>query len=76
MRFIPSRASLISMVRWNYCVEVQVSKSNSGSEVIKLFSCSTQVSMKFYLLLNLKLLTNANSFLLNNANHEIFSAKK
>ena len=36
-----------------------------GPEVIKLFSCSTQLSMKFVGLINLKLLTTANSFLLN-----------
>ena len=32
--------------------------------------------MKFVLLINLKLLTNANSFLLNIAEHENFSANK
>ena len=41
-----------------------------GSEFIKLVSCSTQVSMKFVLLINLKLLTTANSFLLNMAEHD------
>ena len=45
-------------------------------EVIKLFSCSTQLSMKSFLLLNLKLLTTANSFLLNIAEHENFSVNK
>ena len=35
-----------------------------GSEVIKLFSCSTQLSMKFVLLINFKLLRIANSFLI------------
>ena len=29
----------------------------SGSEVIKLFSCSTQLSMKFFLLINVKMPT-------------------
>ena len=29
----------------------------SGSEVIKPFSCSTQVSMKFFLLINVKMPT-------------------
>ena len=48
----------------------------SGSEVIKLFSCSTQLSMKFVQLINLKLLIIANSFLLNIAEHENFSANK
>ena len=47
-----------------------------GPDVIKLFPCSTQLSMKFILLLNLKLLTIANSFLLNIAEHENFSANK
>ena len=49
---------------------------NPGPEVIKLFSCSTQLSMKFVLLINLKLLTILNSFLLNIAEHENFSANK
>ena len=47
-----------------------------GPEVIKLFYCSTQLSMKFVLLINLKLLTIANSFLLYIAEHEIFAANK
>ena len=46
------------------------------SKVIKLFSCSAKASMKFVLLINLKLLTIANSFLLNIAEHENFSANK
>ena len=51
-------------------------EKQSGPEVIKLFSCSTQLSMKFVLLINLKLLTIANSFLLNIAEDENFSADK
>ena len=47
-----------------------------GHKIIKLFSCSTQMSMKIVLLINLKLLTIPNSFLLNIAEHEIFSANK
>ena len=47
-----------------------------GSEVIKLFSCSAQLSMKFVLLMNPKLLTIANYSLLNRAEHENFSAYK
>ena len=43
----------------------------SGPEVIKLFSHSTQLSMTFVLLINLKLLTIVNSFLLNIAENEI-----
>ena len=45
-------------------------------EAIKLFSCSIQLSMKFVQLINLKLLTIVNSFLLNIAEHENFSANK
>ena len=45
-----------------------------GPEVIKLFSCSTQLSMEFVLLINIKLLTIANSFLRNIDEHEKFSA--
>ena len=30
----------------------------SGPEVVKLFSCSTQLSMKFFLLINVKMPTN------------------
>ena len=47
----------------------------TGPEVIKLFSCSTPLSMKFILLINLKLLTIANSSLLNLAEHEHFPTK-
>ena len=42
----------------------------SGPDIIKLFSCSTQLNMKFVLLINPKLLTISNSFLLNIAEHE------
>ena len=45
-------------------------------KLIKLFSCSTWLSMKFVLLINLKLLTVANSFFLNIAEHENLSANK
>ena len=48
--------------------------SKSGPEAIKLFSCSIQFSMKFILLINLKLLTTAKSCLLNITEHENFSA--
>ena len=48
----------------------------SGPEVINHFSCSTQLSMKFCVLINLKLLSIANSFLLNLAEHENFTANK
>ena len=48
----------------------------SGLEVIKLFTFSTPLSMKFVLLIHLKLLTIADSFLLYIAEHENFSANK
>ena len=48
----------------------------SGLEVIKLFSCSTQLSMKFDLLINLNSLIIPIFFLLNIAEHENFSANK
>ena len=48
----------------------------SGPDVIKLVSCLTQLSMKFVLIVNLKLLTIANTFLLNIVEHENFSANK
>ena len=47
-----------------------------GPEIIKLFSCSTQLSTKFFMLINLKLLTMANSSLLNIAENEIFPVNK
>ena len=42
----------------------------------KTFSCSAQLSMKFFVLINLKLLTMPNYFLLNIAEPENFSANK
>ena len=49
----------------------------SGPEAINLFfSCSTQLSRKFVLVIYLKLLTMADSFLLNIAVLENFSANK
>ena len=64
--------SIISLVR------TQSVKVSPGPKVIKLFACSTQLSMKFVLFINLKLLTKiiANSFSLNIAEHEIFSANE
>ena len=47
-----------------------------GLEIKKLFSRSTQLSMKFFMLINLKLLATAYSFLINIAEHENFSANK
>ena len=48
----------------------------SESETEKKFPCSTQLSMKFFMLINLKLLTIANSFLLKLVAHDNFSANK
>ena len=56
--------------------KVRTDDAQSGPEVIKRFSCSTQLSMKFVPLINLRLLTTVNSFLLNIAEHENFSANK
>ena len=56
----------------NYFLVLQ----QSGPEVIKRFTCSAQVSMNFVLLINLKLLLIANSFLLNITEHGIFPANK
>ena len=59
---------------WNYVREMDT--TGPMPRGYKPYSCSTQLSMKFELLINLKLLTIANSFLLNIANHENFSANK
>ena len=53
-----------------------VPNEDSGPEVTKLFSCSTQLSMKLFRLINLRLLTIAKSFLLNIAEHVNCSANK
>ena len=53
-------------------------RTRSGLEVIKLNSCSysTQLSMKFFMLINLKLLTVANSVFLNIGEHGNSSTNK
>ena len=49
----------------------------SGPGVIKLFSCSTQLSMKFIVLINVKMPTIVLSFMSkSNATSEIFNARK
>ena len=48
----------------------------SGPEVIKHFSCSTQLSMKFFMLINFRLVKIVNSSVLKIAEHENFSANK
>ena len=55
---------------------ISVAMVLSGPKVIKHFSCSSHLSMKFVLLINLKLLTIANSYLLNITEHEICPANK
>ena len=55
---------------------LQQPSSQVQAQVIKLFLCSTQLSMTFFMLINLKLLTTANSFLKNIAEHENSSANK
>ena len=45
-------------------------------EVTKLLSCSTQQSVKCFMLINLKLRITANSSLLNIAKHENFPTNK
>ena len=50
--------------------------TSQAPRLLTFLSCSTQLSMKFVMLINLKELTIANSFLLNIAEHEIFSANK
>ena len=45
-----------------------------GPEVIYLFSWSAELSLKFYLLINIKLLISTGVFLLSLAEYEIFSA--
>ena len=61
---------------WSYNLSRMGMMNRQGPEVIKLFSCSTQLSMKFGRLINLKSLTIVNSFLLNIAKHENSSANK
>ena len=57
--------------------DMKISLLIPDPEVIKLFfSCSTQLSMIFFMLINLKLLKMPNSFLLNIAEHGNFSANK
>ena len=69
------QSSLSAWRKFAFLAIQNAPSEDSGPEV-KLFSCSTQLSMKFLLLINLKLPTIANSFLLNKAEHEIFSANK
>ena len=49
---------------------------NTGPKVIKTFFMLNSAVLKFFMLINLKLLIIANSFLLNIAEHDNFSAYK
>ena len=51
---------------------VSTCHNKTGPEVTKLFPCSTQLTMKFYLLVNSKLLINTVVFSLNLAECESF----
>ena len=66
----------LNRVNIQYAPGVKDQSIDPGPKVIKLFSCSTQLSIKFSLLINLKLLIIANSFLLIIVEHEKFSANK
>ena len=49
-----------SAFNFNTCISVQLNRytmKEAGHEVIKLFPCSTQLSMKFSLLINMKMPT-------------------
>ena len=53
----PSFLCLIQCVGAAAKLHLQGDKISPGPEVIKLFSCSTQLSMKFFLLINVKMPT-------------------
>ena len=40
-----------------FCAHFQPCREKAGLEIIKLFSCSTQLRLKFILLINVKMLT-------------------
>ena len=55
---------------------MKTATSLTSYSLIERYSCPFQLSMKFYLLRNLKLLTTAKSYLLNIGEHENFFANK
>ena len=59
-----------------HCFFMWTTKALIGPRGYKTFSCSTQLNMKIFMLINLKLLAMPNSLLLNIAEHENFSANK
>ena len=68
--------SLLSAQFAHSMVSVKLNFQTCGPEVIKFFSCSTQHGIKLVLLINLKFLIITNSFLLNIAEQEHFSANE
>ena len=54
--FIWSTAPLTLMC-YNPVERTKIRTTSPGPEVIKLFSCSTQLSMKFFLFINIKMPT-------------------
>ena len=76
MSVLQIRVSIQDKNRIENSTDPDETAHTSGPEVIKHFSCSTQLSLNFVLQINLKLLTIAISFLENIAEHENFSANK
>ena len=76
LKFLPGIKSVNAYAQKEGIAEPAYPRIKSGPEVIKLFSCSAKLSMKFFMLINLKLLTMPNYFLLNKDEHENFSANK
>ena len=54
----------------------KVCEKSQGPEVIELFLCSTQLSMKFQLLINTKIASNEGNFVLKLSEHAIYLAHK
>ena len=73
---IPDLPKFLFGLRHMRHICLSINHHTQAQDYIKLFSCSNQLSMNFVLLMNLKLLTVANSFLPNIAKHESFSANK
>ena len=48
---------LVSSVLLSFAIILLIEEERAGLEVIKLFSCSTQLSTKFILLINVKMPT-------------------
>ena len=61
--FSGSKKIVINLLFTEFTKTVLRLKEKSGSEVIKLFSCSTQLSMKISLLINMKMPTTVGIFI-------------